>query len=97
MSSASQLYLGPSLSLLTPASLARWTYVRADAPKYFTGHTINLSGQIAVFFLTIFGIFYCIRENKLREAGKRDHRLEGLSDDEADHLGYRHPRFRYIT
>lgn len=74
-----------------------WTYRQADAPKYFTGHTINLCGQIVVFFLAIFGIFYCIRENKLRQAGKRDHRLEGLTEAEAMDLGYRHPRFKYMT
>jgi hypothetical protein len=50
-----------------------------------------------VLFLALFGIFYCIRENKLRDAGKRDHRLENLSEEEAIHLGYRHPHFRYIT
>ncbi|KAI6562608.1 hypothetical protein MCOR09_007731 [Pyricularia oryzae] len=53
-------------------------------------------GQL-VFFLAIFGILYCLRENKLRAAGKRDHRLEGLTEDETLHLGYRHPSFRYIT
>lgn len=55
------------------------------------------AGQIGVFFLAIFGILYCLRENKLRAAGKRDHRLEGLTEDETLHLGYRHPSFRYIT
>jgi hypothetical protein len=48
-------------------------------------------------FLAIFGIFYCMYENKVRAAGKRDHRLEGLTEEEANHLGYRHPHFRYIT
>ena len=74
-----------------------WTYIQPDAPKYYNGHTINFVGQIAVFFLSIFGILYCARENRLRAAGKRDHRLEGLSEREQDELGYRHPRFHYWT
>jgi len=76
--------------------VATWTYTTADAPKYFTGHTINLVGQILVVLLSLFGIFYCSWENKQRAAGKRDHRLQGLSEDEQVHLGSRHPAFRYI-
>ncbi|KAK1834618.1 hypothetical protein QBC39DRAFT_252126 [Podospora conica] len=77
--------------------VSTWTYIQPDAPKYHNGHTINFVGQIAVFFLSIFGILYCARENRVRAAGKRDHRLEGLSELEQDELGYRHPRFHYWT
>ncbi|KAI6269277.1 hypothetical protein MCOR27_009811 [Pyricularia oryzae] len=77
--------------------VSTWTYIKEDGPRYPNGHTVNLAGQIGVFFLAIFGILYCLRENKLRAAGKRDHRLEGLTEDETLHLGYRHPSFRYIT
>ncbi|SPO03264.1 related to permease of the major facilitator superfamily [Cephalotrichum gorgonifer] len=74
--------------------VATWTYITTDAPKYPTGHSINLGGQIAVFFLSVFGILYCLRENRLRAKGKRDHRLEGLTEAEQQDLGYRHPEFR---
>lgn len=74
----------------------RWTYVPSDGPAYRTGHTINLVGQIVVVCLSLFGIFYCIWENKLRAAGKRDYRLEGRTEEEISQLGYRHPEFRYI-
>ncbi|EGS23383.1 uncharacterized protein CTHT_0000710 [Thermochaetoides thermophila DSM 1495] len=77
--------------------VATWTYTRSDAPKYFTGHTINLAGQIATVCLAIFGILYCAYENRARAAGKRDHRLEGLTEEEAQKLGSRHPRYRYWT
>lgn len=90
----------PSLPLHSRAgtnSPHSWTYIQTDSPKYHTGHTINFVGQIAVFFLSIFGILYCARENRLRAAGKRDHRLEGLSEQQQDELGYRHPRFHYWT
>jgi hypothetical protein len=49
-----------------------------------------------VVCLSLFGIFYCIWENKLRAAGKRDYRLEGRTEEEISQLGYRHPEFRYI-
>jgi len=68
----------------------------SDAPGYFTGHTINFVGQLVVVMLSIFGIFYCMYENKAREHGKRDHRLHGLNEREQIDLGSRHPAFRYI-
>jgi hypothetical protein len=36
-------------------------------------------------------------ENRARAAGKRDHRLEGLTEEEQEALGSRHPQFRYWT
>lgn len=67
-----------------------------DAPDYPIGHTINLVAQVCVALLAIFGILYVVRENKLRNRGKRDHRLEGLDESRQGELGYRHPNFRYI-
>jgi hypothetical protein len=34
-------------------------------------------------------------ENKQRDNGKRDHRLEGLSQEDIDELGHTHPSFRF--
>lgn len=69
--------------------LSTWTYISKDAPKYHTGHTINMVGQIAVFLLAAGGIVYSKWENKQRDQGKRDHRLNGLNEDEIRDLGYR--------
>jgi len=77
-------------------TLRSWTYIPTDAPKYHNGHTINFVGEILVVVLAIFGIFYCMYENKARAAGKRDHRLEGLDPYEQEELGSRHPAFRYM-
>ncbi|KZL73165.1 major facilitator superfamily protein [Colletotrichum tofieldiae] len=77
--------------------VATWTYTFKDAPKYFTGHTINLVGQSLTVLLAIFGILYCLFENRARAAGRRDHRLDGLTEEEQGQLGYRHPLFRYMT
>jgi hypothetical protein len=75
--------------------VATWTYIAKDAPKYHNGHTINLVGQITVFILSISGILYCMYENRVRAAGKRDHRIQGLSHEEQLDLGHKHPDFRY--
>jgi len=77
--------------------VATWTYVPSDGPKYHTGHTINLCGQIVTVFLSLFGVLYCMYENKARAAGKRDHRLQGLTEEEQEALGNNHPSFRYWT
>ena len=76
--------------------LSTWTYVAKDAPKYPTGHTINLAGQCCVLVLAVSGICYSKWENRQRDLGKRDHRLNGLSEEQIRDLGYRHPEFRYI-
>ncbi|VBB78425.1 Putative MFS transporter [Podospora comata] len=98
---------GPSVRAVTSAYVvtlgtiggivATWTYIYYDGPKYHTGHTINLVGQIVTACCALFGVLYCARENRVRAAGKRDHRLEGLTEEEAEELGSRHPRFRYWT
>lgn len=76
--------------------VATWTYLPRDGPDYPIGHSINLAAQCFALFLALFGIAYILWENKERMRGKRDHRLEGKSQEEADDLGYRHPEFRYI-
>ncbi|KAL0934876.1 major facilitator superfamily protein [Colletotrichum truncatum] len=97
---------GPSVRAVTSAYvvaigtfggiLATWTYTFRDAPKYFVGHTINLVGQILTVILAIFGIIYCLYENRARAAGKRDYRLDSRTDKEQIELGHKHPSFRYM-
>ncbi|KAI0377979.1 MFS general substrate transporter [Hypomontagnella monticulosa] len=77
--------------------LAVWAYLPNDGPAFPIGHTINLVAQIFVLFLSFFGIWYCVRENRIRARGGRDHRLVGLTEEEKNDLGYRHPDFRYIS
>ncbi|KAI5862941.1 MFS general substrate transporter [Durotheca rogersii] len=77
--------------------LAVWAYLPNDGPSFPIGHTINLVAQICVLFLSSFGIFYCLRENKLRSRGARDHRLVGLTEEEKIDLGHLHPDFRYMS
>lgn len=71
--------------------LATWAYLVDDAPLYHIGHNINLAMQVIVLCLATFGIYWCLRENKLRDQGKRDHRLEGKTEEEQRDLGHLHP------
>ncbi|KAL8829733.1 MAG: hypothetical protein Q9191_001843 [Dirinaria sp. TL-2023a] len=74
------------------AFIATFTYLKKDAPKYITGHWINVGFLIMSLVLSTSMILYAKWENRKRARGERDYRLaegdEGL-------LGYRHPQFRY--
>lgn len=73
------------------AFIATFTYVQSDAPRYRTGHAINLGTLVLAFVTTAGTMVYCKWENAKRERGERDGRLSG---DESL-LGHRHPKFRY--
>jgi len=75
------------------AFIATFTYLTKDAPRYITGHAINLGTLGVAFVLVSSMIIYVKVENKRREQGKRDDRLAGGVDQAM--LGYRHPSFRY--
>ena len=74
----------------------RWTYLVRESPRYPTGHTINLVAQIIALCVSSFGIVYNMRENRVRQQGKRNHRIDGLTEAEKRDLGHKHPEFRYI-
>ncbi|PUU79243.1 major facilitator superfamily domain-containing protein [Tuber borchii] len=78
------------------AILATWTYVPSDAPRYIRGHSINLGAQVGAALMGLLGILYARWENTLRDRGGRDNRLVGLTEEQVQKLGYRHPDFRYI-
>ena len=58
-----------------------------DKPNYIKGHAINLGFQAVLIGLALGCASYCWWENKQRAAGKRDHRLQGLTDEEKEKLG----------
>ncbi|KAB2104735.1 hypothetical protein AG0111_0g6499 [Alternaria gaisen] len=73
-------------------------YNKWEAPHYRTGHGIVL----AYMFLFLFGgtLFMHVmlkRENKLRKEGKRDHWMQGKTEDEIDDMGDVRPDFYYTT
>ncbi|KIW81661.1 hypothetical protein Z517_04687 [Fonsecaea pedrosoi CBS 271.37] len=72
-------------------------YPATDAPRYIMGHAVTLAmvafGTLSFAFMWV----YYSAVNKSRAAGKQDHKVAGLSDDEIEELGDNNPRFRYIT
>ncbi|KAG8755361.1 hypothetical protein FRC14_004120 [Serendipita sp. 396] len=73
--------------------VSAWIYLPKDSPRYITGLSVQLGGQVGICILTIFLIVWNIRENRRRKAGLLDYLLEA---DEAvvARLGSLHPRFR---
>ena len=61
-------------------------------PRYQKGHAINIGALSLIVIFSSITMAYNAWENRLREQGKRDHRLTEGAEKE---LGYRHPRFRY--
>ncbi|KAF1957524.1 MFS general substrate transporter, partial [Byssothecium circinans] len=70
------------------AFIATFTYLQEDAPRYITGHAINIGMLGLALLLTSTNIVYCKWENKKRANGERNHRLQ---EEDEGQLGYRHP------
>lgn len=79
------------------ALLAVWTYLTKDAPDYKRGHYINMGMSVMSGVIAIILIVYTKWENGVRNRGGRDGRLVGLTEEEVNELGYRHPEFRYTS
>jgi sugar phosphate permease len=78
------------------AIIATWSYLPSDQPhRFHNGNSLNLAANCATMMLTLIMLFYSKWENKQRLAGKRDHRLEGLTLEEQEALGSKHPKFMY--
>lgn len=70
-------------------------YFRWEAPRYTTGTGTSL-GFVGVALLSATALLvYCIVENRKRDRGEYNNRLE-LPADERDNLGDDHPDFRFI-
>lgn len=74
------------------AFVATFTYLSTDAPRYTTGHAINLGAIGLSLLVTVGNMLYIRWENAARASGRRDYRLAEMDEGK---LGYRHPGFRY--
>ena len=67
-------------------------FLKSEAPAYPTGYGVSLAlAWLCGLACTAFGAG-AWRENRKRDAGGRDYRLEG---EDADNLGDDHPHFRF--
>ncbi|OJJ47853.1 hypothetical protein ASPZODRAFT_158726 [Penicilliopsis zonata CBS 506.65] len=76
--------------------ISSYIYLTQDAPEYTMGHAVVLG------FVLLSGILFAImsavlwRENRKRDRGERDYRLQGKSDEELAALADDHPWYRYL-
>lgn len=69
-------------------------FFKSEAPKYPTGYGVSL-GMLWICGAACTAMFFLVKiENKKRDRGERDWRLE---EPDADNLGDDHPHFRLTT
>ncbi|KAK2786936.1 hypothetical protein FQN53_005882 [Emmonsiellopsis sp. PD_33] len=87
-----QLTLGNVSGVMSP-----FLYTATDGPRYIKGHAVTLA--LAGFSAMIYGFmwFHYAKVNKARAAGKEDHKIEGMTEEDIAEMGDRNPRFRYTT
>ncbi|GAA5884442.1 hypothetical protein JCM6882_005254 [Rhodosporidiobolus microsporus] len=76
--------------------ICTWLYLPKYKPRYIPGNSFNVASAACAAGIAIILTFYCQWENKQRVAGKRDHRLEGKTEEEIRELGHRHPNYRLM-
>ncbi|TDZ15558.1 putative transporter [Colletotrichum orbiculare MAFF 240422] len=77
--------------------VATWSYINTDAKTgYRIGNSLNTATAASVIVASLGLVAYQKWENKKREQGSRDYRLERAADEVAT-LGHLHPSFRYIN
>jgi len=73
-------------------------YRAKDKPKYYLGHGVVLAYlSLFLFCGSLMTHLLLKAENKKRQAGKRDHWVEGKDDAEIRMLGDKRPDFLYVT
>ncbi|GAA6005711.1 uncharacterized protein JCM10292_006747 [Rhodotorula paludigena] len=75
--------------------ISTWTMLPNAAPRFLPGNAFNLSNSSVMLILSIFLWLYQIRENRAKENGRDDWRIEGLTQTEIEDLGQKHPGFRF--
>lgn len=65
------------------------------APKFRTSYTASIGLLAVSLTLNIILHLHFKRQNKLRDEGKQDDRMQGLNDVEIEGLGEKSPRFRF--
>ena len=71
-------------------------FLTREEPRYWTGHAVVLSWQICFLFGGSLFIWIMLgRENAARRAGKRDHLLDGKTQEDIKFMGDQRPDFIY--
>ncbi|KAL5598755.1 hypothetical protein BROUX41_003909 [Berkeleyomyces rouxiae] len=97
------LVLGFVITIGNTASfLSSFTYLGEEAPKYTTGHSINLGCLCTLIILGCSMLLWMKWENNKRARGDRDNRLDPVhyqgkmtKEEYEFHLGWDHPNYRF--
>jgi sugar phosphate permease len=89
ISSGAQVMLG-NISGIVGTNI----FLASEAPKYHTGYGVALALIWVGAICATFFFLGLLRENKKREAGLRDYRLN-LPEEEVKNMGDDHPTFRF--
>ena len=71
-------------------------YRTQDRPLYRLGHAGSLGFMVLTIFMHALTSVLLKRENKRRNSGERNYRLEGKTPEEIAQLGDDHPDYRYM-
>ena len=87
-----QLTVGNSAGIMAP-----FLYPETEGPRYVRGHAVVMA--LVAFAAVLFGgmSMYFRWENRQRERGERDARMEGKSEEEVLAMGDENPGFRFAT
>ncbi|KAH8663785.1 putative MFS transporter [Ilyonectria robusta] len=75
--------------------VAPFLYPTSDAPRYVMGYSVSIA--LLGYGILIYGFMslYLNHVNQRRKAGKEDHKIVGLSEEQINALGDKSPRFVY--
>ncbi|GAA6059458.1 hypothetical protein JCM10212_005397 [Sporobolomyces blumeae] len=74
-----------------------WLYLpQYKASGYRPGNIVNVCAACMAVLLGIALSTYAKWENRQRDLGRRDHRLDGKTEEEIQQLGHRHPKYRLL-
>ncbi|KAI0068665.1 MFS transporter [Artomyces pyxidatus] len=84
----------------TGGFVATFAYTPDQAPRYVRGHSIILAFVCMAWIMVAANVVYCMRENKARAAGRRQHNIDAYNDlwesgRTRAPIGDRHPDFRF--
>ncbi|GAA5875524.1 hypothetical protein JCM8547_001689 [Rhodosporidiobolus lusitaniae] len=76
--------------------ICTWLYLPKYKPRYIPGNSFNVCSAVCSAAIALGLMAYVRYENRARERGRRDSRLDGLTEEEQKDLGHRHPNYRLM-
>ncbi|KAM0549433.1 hypothetical protein ACHAPJ_009419 [Fusarium lateritium] len=85
-----QLTIGNSAGIPAP-----FLYKTYEGPRFVKGHAISMAlvAMSSIIYMAFWAYFR--QQNKRKMEGKEDHRIQGMTEEEAEELGEHNPAFHY--